>query len=65
MVHVSNEINGKKFHAYHKDTLQAPIRENLNRHSNVSKKRVTVIGDFVVKFDLKICQMKTMLVISK
>ena len=65
MAHGSNEINGKKFHAYHKDTLKAPIRENTNRHNNVSKKRVTVIGDFVVKFDLKICQMKTMLVISK
>ena len=50
LTHGTNEINGKKFDTYHKKEPKAPIRENTNKHSNVNKKRVNVIGDSMVKF---------------
>ena len=48
MTHISNEINEKKFDNYHQKSPKAPIREYTKIH-NVSKKRVTVIGDSLVK----------------
>ena len=46
----SNELNEKKFNTYHRKSPKAPIRDHANIHNNVSKKRVTVIGDSIVKF---------------
>ena len=46
----SNEIKEKKFDTYHKKWPKAPMREYTNIHNNVNKKRVTVIGDSMVKF---------------
>ena len=40
----------KKFDICHKKSPKAPIREYTNMHNNANKKRVTVIGDSVVKF---------------
>ena len=50
MTHRSNETNEKKFDINHKKSPKAPIREYTNIHNNVNKKRVTVIGDSMVKF---------------
>ena len=47
VTHKSNKANEKKFDTYHK---KSPIREYTNIHNNVSKERVTVIGDSMVKF---------------
>ena len=38
------------FNTYHKKIPKAPIRGNANRHNNVNKKRVVVIGVSMVKF---------------
>ena len=46
----SNELNEKKFNTYHRKSPKAPIRDYTNIHNNVSKKRVTVKGDSIVKF---------------
>ena len=46
----NNERKGKKFDSYLKKTPKAPVRENINRHNNVSNKRVTVIRDSMVTF---------------
>ena len=50
MTHRSNETSVKKFDTYHKKSPKAPIREYTNIHNNVSRKRVFVIGDSMVKF---------------
>ena len=50
MTHRSNEINEKKFDTYVKKSPKSPIREYTNIHSNVRKKRVTVIGNYMLKF---------------
>ena len=50
MWHSTNEINRKMFNTYHKKIPKAPIRGNANRHNNVNKKRVVVIGVSMVKF---------------
>ena len=50
VTHRSNQTNKKKFDIYHKKSPKAPIRESTNRDNNVSEKRVTVIGDSMVKF---------------
>ena len=46
VTHRSNETNEKKFK---KKSPKAPIREYTNIHNTVNKKRVTVIGDSMVK----------------
>ena len=50
VTHRSNETNEKKFDTNQKKSPKAPIREYKNIHNNVNKKRVTVIGDSMVKF---------------
>ena len=50
LIHRSNELNEKKFDTYHRKSPKAPIRDYKNIHNNVSKKRVTVIRDSIVKF---------------
>ena len=50
MTHRSNETIENKFDTYHKNSPNAPIREYTNIYNNVNKKRVTVIGDSMVKF---------------
>ena len=50
MTHRSNEINEKKFDTYVKKSPKSPIREYANIHSNVRKKKVTVIGNYMLKF---------------
>ena len=50
VTHRSNELNEKKFNTYHRKSPKAPIRDYTNIHNNVCKKRVTVIGDSIVKF---------------
>ena len=50
VTHKSNKANEKKFDTYHKKSPKAAIREYTNIHNNVSKERVTVIGDSMVKF---------------
>ena len=50
MTHRSNEINEKKFDTYVKKSPKSLIREYTNIHSNVRKKRVTVIGNYTLKF---------------
>ena len=50
MTRRSNETKEKKFDTYNKKSPKAPIGEYTNIHNNVNKKRVTVIGDSMVKF---------------